>query len=114
MKPVVLVLLVAAFGAALCAGQITRDFTNAATYAVPSSGTGGQPGGAGNFANIAFIPITPTGSMTLGHVAVQVHLVHSRASDLSMTLSHCGISLTLFTGSVNPNASLNGDYWFDD
>ena len=83
--------------AALAAGQMTLNYQSSVQLpvAVPSSGTGGAPGGAGNPANLALIGTDVPDPFTAGTATLYLYLGHPRVADLTMTLSHCGTSVTL-------------------
>lgn len=114
MKNVLCAILAATICTGWCVGQMQRHHTSPSLMSVPSSGTGGQAGGASNPANVAVITTNFPDAMITGSVKASVYCVHGRAADLTMTLSHCGTGVTLFAGSANQAASLNGYYTFDD
>ena len=114
MKAFVRILSAAVLVTAAAFGQISCTYSSGGPVAVPSSGTGGQAGGASNPANVATVIAGFHDAIVIDYVLVAVNLVHPRVGDLTMTLSHCGTSVTLFSGSSNPAASVNGIYGFTD
>jgi hypothetical protein len=115
MKITVVIAFATAFlCSAVAEAQLWRHYTSPYSVTVPSSGTGGQAGGASNPANMAYLTTDFPDAITVSGVNVYVHVVHGRVGDLTMTLYHCGTSVTLFAGSANQAASANASYTFND
>jgi subtilisin-like proprotein convertase family protein len=114
MKSLARISLAMSVAAALAAGQMTRSWSTFDLVPVPVSGTGGQAGGAGNPANQAHVTTNFIDAIVVSKVSVLVYLSHARVGDLAITLSHCGTTVTVFSGSLNQGAGVNGYYTFED
>lgn len=116
MKALTRTLALMFLAAALASAQIARSYggTPLGFVPLPSSGTGGAPGGAGNPANLTVFTADVPDALLVNSATVQVYLAHPRVADLTITLSHCGVTATIFSGAINQVASAGGIYGFSD
>jgi subtilisin-like proprotein convertase family protein len=116
MHSKILVLALLAAASAFAPAQFTYSYAAVTSAAIPSSGTGGAPGGCGNSANTTLVTVNVPVSLTLTDVNVAVVLTHSYAHDLRITVTHGGTSVVLFnqfSGTQNKCFG-NSPYTFDD
>ncbi|MCA9320831.1 MAG: proprotein convertase P-domain-containing protein [Planctomycetes bacterium] len=81
---------------------------------IPSAGTGGATGGNTNPDNLTVVTYTMTNdNLVIADLDFSLDVTHSYCGDLIITLSHCGVTVTLANGDNSSN-NLGGLYTFDD
>jgi subtilisin-like proprotein convertase family protein len=114
MKSFVRLFAIVLVATTLASGQITRQWSTPSVVSVPSFGTGGLAGGLSNPANLGLLTANCQDAIVVSYLHITVNLAHWRVGDLTINLSHCGTTVTLFAGSANQFAIANGDYTFHD
>ncbi len=93
------------------ATQGTQVSDPAVPATIPPSGTGGGACGAPQNTFTHLINVTETGRV--GDVAAYFNMTHTYSSDLTITLSHFGVTRTIFSGANGTGGNdFNGFYSF--
>ncbi len=116
MKPSIFAAVTIALGVALSSApaQFVSPYTNSTTQPIPTSGTGGAPGGALNPANQTSLSVVVPRATTVAEVRLDLDITHTAVGNLRLELEHCGTIVPLYARSPNTTGNLNGVYRFQD
>jgi subtilisin-like proprotein convertase family protein len=104
-----------ALGTSLAEAQFSfHDYSASGNVPIPSSGTGGAPGGITNPANVASLSVTVPVAIDIQKLQVSVQMLHPNVGDLRVELHHCNSTVILYNQQPPLFASVNGLYTFDD
>jgi subtilisin-like proprotein convertase family protein len=115
MRSTILGLSFALAASALAPAQWAFNYSATPNVPIPSVGSGGAPGSCSNVANKATVTIQAPDSVRVTDVDVSIHLWHTYAHDLRITLIHGGTSVVLFDQYPTTVAkAFQGIYSFSD